>query len=85
MTENERKELNELIEQKKAFCKAYCELINSHTRQHLESIDYKFDEETYEEWAVIRFNQYRTEKVNVSCDSRWGMMMDIMEELEKHW
>lgn len=74
-------EEKEMIRMKQAFCDAFCDLINSHTREHIDRLEYIKHEEGYEE-VIIWLAPHYSIRANVTMDSRFAMIKDIMKQLE---
>ena len=77
----ELKEKERMIKLKQEFCNAFCKLINEHTREHIDSLEYVTDELGREE-VIITFTPYYKVAVNVALDSRFAMIKDIMKRLD---
>lgn len=77
----ELKEKERMIKLKQEFCDAFCDLINEHTREHIDSLEYSINELGCEE-VIISFTPYYKVAVNVNCDSRFAMIKDIMKRLD---
>ena len=70
------------MEDKQLICDFICEALkNTLAECDLKSIKY-VSESTWYQYVVLTFAGDRTQKINVSCDSGFGMIKDIVNHIK---